>query len=134
MNLFLVKCYTTMGMRRQLTSGLFNIIFLRKNSKWTHRKSTCQSEQKPERYEGWTGVGLVKRGSSGHYSNSSEKCWTWSCLWILPVLPLFVFLNIRSWAFRSPLAGRERNLGDLGQSFVKGVIFAMLWDFWNSDK
>ena len=21
-----------------------------------------------ERYEGWTGVGLVKRGSSGHYS------------------------------------------------------------------
>lgn len=91
-----------------------------------------------ERIKGWAGVGLAKRREAQVIVlDNIEKHWTWLCLQVLLALSqwLFtVFLNIRSWAFWSPLAGGERSMGGLSWSLVRGVTSIMLWGFWNSDE
>lgn len=53
-------------------------------------------------------VGLVKRGSSGHYSNSSEEVLNLIMSMDLASFASFRVLEYKVLGIRSPLAGREK--------------------------
>ena len=113
------------------------LIEVSKDSKWTPRRSTCQSMKNFQRRSqreaqslgrGWPGE---EEGSSGHCFGQQWEGFNlpvlnqtlYSVLFESKILDILIFLS--RW---------ERGMDGLGQSLLRGIISITLWGFWNSDK